>query len=58
MPTPKDAKDQHEEATKEDDGQTYIVYREPVMEANNVQSFKEHRVKTEDWAAYEKEHNL
>lgn len=46
------------EDTPDNDEQTYIVYKEPIMEPNGVQSFKEHRVKTEDWAKYEKDNNL
>jgi hypothetical protein len=54
-----DAAQDDDAADTADDGETYIVYREPITDPDTgAASFKEHRVKQSDWADYEKEHNL
>lgn len=45
--------------TKDKPEETFIVYRQPVIDENGVQSYKEHGpIRTQDWPAYEKEHGL
>ena len=50
--------DEGSEDTAPVDDRPMIVHRQPIINADGVQDVKVHTVPVEEWAEYEREHNL